>query len=208
MAIVHVRLDVDSDVHPELYAMLVAIDRAASRAERMRQLASGGLIWEHLRVQGPVLARVDIEVGTDQVVERALVVAPPPVVPPPAAPPPAASAPTPPPAPVATPLAAPAPVPRPPPARLAPQPVATEADDAATPAKRAPRPRAGPSRNLPVLYDSVELGEVEGRQRAAAEENTTESRETSADGAPPPPQKTGPRPRLMRMKEKGLFNNG
>ena len=165
MAIVHVRLDVDSDVHPELYAMLSAIDRAASRVERMKQLASSGLIWEHLRVQGPVQAQVDIELGADQAVEPA-----------PAAPPP---------------------------------PAPTVVEDTASPAKRAPRPRAGPARNLPVLYDSVELGEVDGRQRAAAEENATEALETSADAAPPPPaQKTGPRPRLMRMKEKGLFNNG
>jgi hypothetical protein len=197
MAIVHVRLDVDSDVHPELYAMLVAIDRAASRAERMRQLASSGLIWEHLRVQGPVLARVDIEVGTDQVVEPAVVVAPPP----------AARVATPPAAPIPPPAAAP--IPPPPPARVAPPSPATDVDEATIPAKRAARPRAGPSRNLPVLYDSVELGEVDGRQRAAAEENAADSRETSTDAAPPPSaQKTGPRPRLMRMKEKGLFNNG
>ena len=174
MAIVHVRLDVDSDVHPELYAMLVAIDRAASRAERMRQLASSGLIWEHLRVQGPVHARVDIEVGADQVVEPDLLASPPA-------------------APVAT------------------LPPAPNVEDTTSPAKRAPRPRAGPSRNLPVLYDSVELGEVEGRQRAAAGENATASPTTRADSVlppPPPAQKSGPRLRLMRMKEKGLFNNG
>jgi hypothetical protein len=178
MAIVHVRLDVDSDVHPELYAMLVAIDRAASRAERTRQLASSGLIWEHLRVQGPVQVftqgQVDIEVGTDPVAQPAL------VAPPPAAP-------------------------------VAPPPPAPSVEDITGPAKRAPRPRAGPPRNLPVLYDSVELSEVEGHKRAAAAEGADVSQTAPADPVPPPPsptQKTGPRPRLMRMKEKGLFNNG
>ena len=168
MAIVHVRLDVDSDVHPELHAMLVAIDRATSRAERIKQLASGGLIWEHLRVKGPVQAQVDIEVGTEMVAPPTLV------------------APVSPLAPVS-----------PPPAPLV--------EEAASPAKRVQRPRAGPPRNLPVLYDSVELGEVEGHKRGATGENVGVSPEAPPS---PPVNKTGPRPRLMRMKEKGLFNNG
>lgn len=50
MAILHIQLDIDSDVLPELHAVLSAISKNLSRAERLRQLASAGLIWEHLRV--------------------------------------------------------------------------------------------------------------------------------------------------------------
>lgn len=56
-------VEIDSDVHPELYALLAAVGRASLRPERLRQLAAGGLIWEHLRAQprldaaaGPALA--------------------------------------------------------------------------------------------------------------------------------------------------------
>ena len=60
MGTVHVRLDVDSEVHPELFEMLSAIERAATRADRLRQLAASGLVWEHLRVHGPTQAVVEI----------------------------------------------------------------------------------------------------------------------------------------------------
>lgn len=63
MATLELLVEIDSDVHPELYALLAAVGRASLRPERLRQLAAGGLIWEHLRAQprldaaaGPALA--------------------------------------------------------------------------------------------------------------------------------------------------------
>lgn len=52
MAAIRLDLDIDSDVHPELYAMLVSMGSAAARGERLRQLAATGLIWENCRAQG------------------------------------------------------------------------------------------------------------------------------------------------------------
>lgn len=63
MATLELLVEIDSDVHPELYALLASVGRASLRPERLRQLAAGGLIWEHLRAQprldaaaGPALA--------------------------------------------------------------------------------------------------------------------------------------------------------
>lgn len=52
MALLHLAIDVDSDVHPELYATLAGILNLASRDERLRQLAAAGLIWETVRREG------------------------------------------------------------------------------------------------------------------------------------------------------------
>jgi len=56
MATFQLKLEVDSAAHPELHQMLVTIENPSFRAERMRQLASTGLIWERLRLspQAPV----------------------------------------------------------------------------------------------------------------------------------------------------------
>lgn len=51
MATLEFQVEVDSDVHPELYAALAAVARAGLRPERLRQLAASGLIWEHLRAK-------------------------------------------------------------------------------------------------------------------------------------------------------------
>ena len=51
MAVLHLQFDVDSEVHPELHAMLSAIGSSLSQAERLRQLAAMGLVWERLRLQ-------------------------------------------------------------------------------------------------------------------------------------------------------------
>ncbi|MCW5665336.1 MAG: hypothetical protein KIT35_16005 [Piscinibacter sp.] len=51
MATLELLVEIDSDVHPELYALLASVGRASLRPERLRQLAAGGLIWEHLRAQ-------------------------------------------------------------------------------------------------------------------------------------------------------------
>lgn len=52
MASLHLAFDVDADVHPELYALLAGIASPAAREERLRQLASAGLLWELVRTQG------------------------------------------------------------------------------------------------------------------------------------------------------------
>jgi hypothetical protein len=51
MAVVHLQIEIDSDVHPELHAVLASLSKSPSQAERLRQLAASGLIWEHLRVK-------------------------------------------------------------------------------------------------------------------------------------------------------------
>lgn len=56
MTVIHLAFDVDGDVYPELHAMLSAIGSEAARAERFRQLAANGLVWESVRIGGqPVL---------------------------------------------------------------------------------------------------------------------------------------------------------
>ncbi|MDR7299766.1 hypothetical protein J2X16_005136 [Pelomonas aquatica] len=51
MAVLHLQFDVDSEVHPELHAMLSSIGSSLSQEERLRQLAAMGLVWERLRLQ-------------------------------------------------------------------------------------------------------------------------------------------------------------
>ncbi|HEX7640365.1 MAG TPA: hypothetical protein VF457_18380 [Burkholderiaceae bacterium] len=56
MATLHLELEIDSDVHPELYARLASIERSAARQEKLRQLAATGLIWEIARLHGPAFS--------------------------------------------------------------------------------------------------------------------------------------------------------
>lgn len=51
MAVIPLQLEVDSEVHPELHDMLASIGSSPSRAERFRQLAATGLVWERMRLQ-------------------------------------------------------------------------------------------------------------------------------------------------------------
>ncbi|HZF81230.1 MAG TPA: hypothetical protein VEZ89_15735 [Rubrivivax sp.] len=51
MAVLHLQFDIDSEVHPELYEMLASIGSSRLQAERLRQLAATGLVWERLRLQ-------------------------------------------------------------------------------------------------------------------------------------------------------------
>jgi hypothetical protein len=53
MAILHFEFDIDSEVHPELYARLASLARRGAREEKLRQLAATGLIWEIDRLHGP-----------------------------------------------------------------------------------------------------------------------------------------------------------
>ena len=52
MALLHLELDIDADVYPELHATLTSLVSDASRGERLRQLAAAGLVWEKLRIRG------------------------------------------------------------------------------------------------------------------------------------------------------------
>ena len=56
MATLHLELDIDSDVHPELYVRLASIERSPARQEKLRQLAATGLIWEIVRLHGPAFS--------------------------------------------------------------------------------------------------------------------------------------------------------
>ena len=53
MALIRLEVEVDSAVYPELYAGLTLIERPEVRAERLRQLAASGLVWEGVRMRGP-----------------------------------------------------------------------------------------------------------------------------------------------------------
>jgi hypothetical protein len=57
VAVLHLALEIDGDVHPELYAMLAALITDGARGERVRQLASTGLLWEVLRAHGHLPAQ-------------------------------------------------------------------------------------------------------------------------------------------------------
>ena len=56
MATLHLELDIDSDVHPELFVRLASIERSPARLEKLRQLAATGLIWEVARLHGPAFS--------------------------------------------------------------------------------------------------------------------------------------------------------
>jgi hypothetical protein len=56
MATLHLELDIDSDVHPELFVRLASIERSPARLEKLRQLAATGLIWEIARLHGPAFS--------------------------------------------------------------------------------------------------------------------------------------------------------
>lgn len=95
MTTLMLEVEVDSEAHPELYDVLAAVGRTDLRCERLRQLASGGLISERLRQQARAPAQAAPGPAASVERERA-----------PAAPPPrAAVAPAPPPV-HATPTAA------------------------------------------------------------------------------------------------------
>jgi hypothetical protein len=53
MAVLRLDLEIDSEIHPELYARLASLGRRAAREEKLRQLAATGLIWEVVRLHGP-----------------------------------------------------------------------------------------------------------------------------------------------------------
>ena len=209
MAVLRMELHIDSDVHPELHAMLSAIGSDPSRAERLRQLASTGLVWESLRLLayptagfGPAL-RGDEPPGAD-----------------------------------AAPAARGAPPARPAVAteRLrATEPLRT-AESARASAPAVPELRdvveenqlPRPARARPSAATSPIRRAAASRSAADADafphgdlltvESAGETRPTPAwpaesvvpEASPysPPARTSGSRSRLLRMKEKGLFSNG
>ena len=69
MAVLHLQFDLDSEVYPELHAMLSSIGSSLSQAERLRQLAATGLVWERLRLQ--VYDRMEVpDLGNESATAR------------------------------------------------------------------------------------------------------------------------------------------
>lgn len=215
MAVIHLQFDVDSDVHPELHAMLASIVNASVRGERLRQLAATGLVWERVRIEdhaGPLRGsafQVKADVSSSPVNAPAGRVAP-------KARKPAKSRPE----------------------------FVDLAMDGASGLSRAPvDPLAlrefadeieSAARELPMLFDVLDPIDLlpaaapSPKPRTAAPATKTKAppetprpaeaaaqAEPAADEPPTPatispdaaPTKSPPRSRLMRMKEKGLFKN-
>jgi hypothetical protein len=61
MARLRFDLEIDSDVHPELYARLASLHSLSARHEKLKQLAATGLVWELLRLHGPALLELPEE---------------------------------------------------------------------------------------------------------------------------------------------------
>lgn len=187
MATLQLQVEIDSEVHPELYALLAAVGKASLRPERLRQLAAGGLIWEHLRAQprldagaGAVLAET-ARAADSSALGRALARA------------------------GATPPAEPAPAPEEPPVlqdvvelapRAAPRTRARAAAGNGDPA-RAPRE--------PAPRSAARAAEAEP---AAPMPRVDEAPAAAVAPAEAEAKKSGPRSRLLLMKERGLFKNG
>lgn len=49
MTVLQLQCDIDSEVYPELHDLLASLRSGMSREERLRQLATIGLIWERTR---------------------------------------------------------------------------------------------------------------------------------------------------------------
>ena len=185
MATLLLQVEVDSEVHPELYAVLAAVGRATLRPERLRQLAGGGLIWEHLRAQprldagsGPSAAE-HARASAGSALSRALA------------------------------QPRPAPVYDEAPEAAEPPPVLDDVVEMgappARPRARAPAPPAAPRRaeRAPAaLPPEDELADDE--LDAAAPPDLGAGPDPAPDAAG---RRAGPRSRLLLMKERGMFRN-
>lgn len=190
MAVLQLQIEIDSDVQPELHAAVASIARSPARAERVRQLAAAGLIWEHVRAQGRPKSGSATTARTE-----------------PADPLTAASAPS------------------------------IDADTAIDldSDSRAPAAAANVPVLWDAVEDTAALMNAGARVADAIVQPTLRrtansdvamslrahpahaGQESSNDAAPcrpdllvgnAPPRKTGAKPRLLRMKEMGLFRNG
>ena len=164
MPLLQLQIDIDSDVHPELHAMLALVARAPARAERLRQLAATGLIWEQLRAQ----ARSSPLAAGGSGIEP-------------------------------TPISASAGEPRPADgaSRTAPRgdiPVLTDVIDEAT----LPLPAHAADADADAALDLASDWDLVGVDR----------KHDRPEPAPTPVRQRAVRPRLQKMREKGLFRNG
>jgi hypothetical protein len=200
MATLHLQVEIDSEVHPELHAVLSAIGKVSLRPERLRQLAAGGLIWEHLRAQprldagaGAALAET-ARTADASALGRALART---HTAPPAEPAPAAEEP-----PVLQDVVEPAPLQ----SAARPRTRAAGANDSQRGA------RESPERTPPSLARAT----PEQRPHAVAADPEPAAATPSAGGAPSPAipadgttaKKSSPRSRLLLMRERGLFKDG
>jgi len=232
VAVIRLALEIDGDVYPELHAMLSLIAHGDARAERVRQLAASGLLWETVRIYGSAAIGPNpaASLATATPVSRA-----PPAPDLPEAPAKARAAPK-------------ANARGPTRGRRATDEAAPNAKgrsdfvdlaiDAAPPADELPAARLlereadSVPRDLPVLLDVVipEASTKPARQRKATAAapapplapaapapvaETSEDHEDAGAGhahetlhVASLAQKPATRSRLMRMKEKGLFKNG
>lgn len=218
MAVLHLQLEIDSEVHPELHALLSSLTRQASAVERIRQLASTGLIWERLRVSGqPHVSTLDVipSLQADQNRNAEALAAPRSTKPAEALEAARSDVPT---------LSDVIEVNELPKAARAGM---KEAKQAAKPSSRAvaasaaaandslegvARASGGPSpsptaRSAPGTYgrESAPSEKLRDRPRPSAE---TATRALNPAVLSPPTRAPGTRSRLLRMKEKGLFSNG
>ena len=161
MAVLQLQIEIDSDVQPELHAVVASMARSPARAERVRQLAAAGLIWEHVRAQGRPKAGPAQTARTE-----------------PAAP------------------------------LMATRGQAIDADSAIDLDGESPTPVA--ASDVPVLWDAVEDTAALAHTGARVAETTVQSavRRTANSDVAVPPRRAGAKPRLLRMKEMGLFQNG
>jgi hypothetical protein len=203
VAAIHLALDIDSEVYPELHAALTAIGSDASRAERLRQLAATGLVWERIRTGGDGLPGPGLL--ERPLPEKALPVA--------HAPTPVAHAPVPVAhAPVAVAVAH-APV-----RAAAPAPASAGFVDLALDAVQPPPAAAWP----PVLVDVVDPEELPAAPHAVPSRRARvpppaayAPLQVDEPPEPPPAPPQAPiehhastRTRLQRMRDRGLFKNG
>ena len=73
MSVFHLDLEIDSGAYPELHQMLTTLENASFRAERVRQLASAGLVWERLRLASDALRAVGVAEASPTVPRMELV---------------------------------------------------------------------------------------------------------------------------------------
>jgi hypothetical protein len=237
MPTVRLEFELDSEVYPELHAALTSLRSTRARAERLRQLAATGLVWEKVRIHGATMGAPVTEERRGLVTRADVVAAP--------------AAPDGEPLPAAPKRARPSPSPK----RRASDVVdlAINAEPMPVPELRPDRRGVAPSRRdveqaireLPVLMDVVtdlnvnvvpDVSPLNGHDdhrahtpdlsepAAWASMNaypddvpalSSDQADDDTEGPPEPPlhvtalsHKPATRSRLMRMKERGLFKNG
>lgn len=216
MTVIHVEFDVDGDVHPELHAMLSSIGSDLSRGERFRQLAAAGLIWERIRIEArhpsPLQAPVAQPHAEGPAASPSAADAAEPRRAAPDSGPRAALAVDAPPTPAAPMVDAPAGRDRNVDGAHREIPVLVDVvvpDETLRLTAVPSRPRATPTEAA-----AGQGIDPPATRASRPSDDVVDIRDWAADEAKHPgqvfalPQSTGVRPRLLRMKQKGLFKNG